>query len=588
MTPAGCAFLFQPPGAENYRFSGFSQEDGMIYQTARSFLEREVLPFMEVLEAGAVEKQRELLKRAGEVGLLGIEIPERYGGLGLTLKTSLHVAEAFAPYASFAVSWGAHTGIGTLPIVYFGTPDQKERYLPRLARGEYIAAYALTEPEAGSDALNARTTAILKDGMWFINGQKQFITNAGIADLFVVFARVDGKAFSTFLVERSFPGVTVGEEEQKLGIKGSSTRQVFFENVPVPPQNLLGEVGKGHKIAFNILNLGRLKLAGGTLGGCRECLRLATTYALQRRQFGEAIIRFGAISQKISDMAVRSFALESLCYRVAADLDEGLRVLPQESEEYDRRARDVIEEFTIECSIAKVFGSETLDFASDETLQIYGGYGFLKDYPVERFYRDQRINRIFEGTNEINRLLIAATFLKRAGEGRIPVWDLLKEARDMMAGKSDLPQFSGFLARERRAVEALKRLMAYVAYLFVEKELKNLREQQEQLLILANALIDLYAADSVIARSLKSISEGREEPELLEKMTYIFVASALERIQGSLLRLLDNEFTGDELETHRRAVEQFTPFLPLRTIALKREIARLVGERNGNIFLEAH
>lgn len=587
MTPSGCSFLFQPGGAESYSFSGFSEEERMIYSTARTFMEREVLPYIDLLEEGKIEKQRELLRRAGEIGLLGIEIPETYGGLGLGFKTALHTAEALARYPSFAVSWGAHTGIGTLPIVYFGTEEQKARYLPLLARGEYIAAYALTEPQAGSDALNAQTVAVLKDGRWILNGQKQFITNAGFADLFVVFAKVDGKAFSAFLVERGFPGVSVGGEEQKLGIKGSSTRQVFFEEVPVPQGNLLGEVGKGHKVAFTILNLGRLKLAGGTLGGCRECLKLATTYALERRQFGSALLSFGAIRQKISDMAVRSFALESLCYRAASDMDQALSEILRNSPD-DEKARAVIEEFSIECSIAKVFGSEALDFASDETLQIYGGYGFLKDYPVERYYRDQRINRIFEGTNEINRLLMAATFLKRAGEGRLPVWDLLTETREIIEGKRVLPEFPGFLGKERKAVEALKRLLAYTTYLFVEKELANIKEQQEQLLILANALIDLYAADSVISRTLRSYEEKREEVELLEKMCYIFVASAVERIQGSLLRLLDNEFSGEELEKHRHVVEQLTPFLPLKTIQLKREIARQVGERRGEIFLEGN
>lgn len=558
----------------------------MIYSTARAFMEREVIPYVDLIEEGRTEKMRELLRRAGEIGLLGIEIPETYGGLGLRFQTALRTAEAFARYPSFAVSWGAHTGIGTLPIVYFGTPAQKARYLPLLARGEYIAAYALTEPQAGSDALNAQTVAVLRDGRWILKGQKQFITNAGFADLFVVFAKVDGKDFSAFLVERNSPGLSVGAEEQKLGIKGSSTRQVFFEEVPVPEENLLGEIGKGHKVAFMILNLGRLKLAGGTLGGCRECLRLATRYALERKQFGRALLSFGAIRQKISDMAVRTFALESLCYRVAADMDRAISEIPPGAPDRDERARKVVEEFSVECSIAKVFGSEALDFASDETLQIYGGYGFLKDYPVERYYRDQRINRIFEGTNEINRLLIAATFLKRAGEGRIPVWDLLSETREIIEGKRKLPDFSGPLGKERQALEALKRLLAYTAYLFVEKELSSIKEQQEHLLILANALIDLYAADSVVSRTLRFYKEDRRDGELLEKMCYIFVASAVERIQGSLLRLLDNEFSGEELEKHRKVVIQLTPFLPLRTIELKREIAHLVGQMQGEILLE--
>jgi alkylation response protein AidB-like acyl-CoA dehydrogenase len=571
----GAAFLIDPVPEDVFTPEDFSDERRQMARTAEEFIDREVVPRLAEIEEKQEGVVPSLLRRAGELGLLAIEVPEAHGGLGLDKATALLVSEHVAKVASFSVSWGAHTGIGTLPIVYYGTEDQKRTYLPRLASGEWLAAYALTEPGSGSDALAARTLARREDDAWILSGTKQFITNAGFADLFTVFAQVDGDKFTAFLVERTDPGVSTGSEEQKLGIRGSSTRPLLLDAVRIPIDRLLGEVGRGHKIAFNILNVGRFKLGGGALGAARDCLRLAVEYGRGRQQFGRQIVEFGMIQRKLADMATRLYAAEAIAYRTAGLLDTAIAGLPVAGPEHDAGLRAVLEEYTVECSIVKVFGTECLDFVADESLQILGGYGFLKDYPVERHYRDSRINRIFEGTNEINRLIIPATVLKRAAQGKLPYFDWIARVKqEVEAGTLSSTLRDGPLAADLAAAEQAKKVVAWTADLLVRRNLKDLATRQQHLEVLANMVIDIFAIDSVVARTRKLLSaQGAGAVANAVDMTRIFVASANERIADGARRLVANELAGEELEQAVRTVERLALVLPIATIAAKTRIA---------------
>ncbi len=580
----GGAFLIEPLGGRDIFITGEFTDEQLAYaRTAEDFVTKEVLPVLDRLEAKEEGLMPRLLKRAGELGLLMIDIPEKDGGLGLDKATSMLVSERAAKVSSFSVSWGAHTGIGTLPTVYYGTAEQKARYLPKLATGEMLAAYALTEPGAGSDATAARTTAVLSPdgGRYILNGTKQFITNAGFADLFTVFAKIDGEKFTAFLVERGYPGVSTGPEEQKLGIKGSSTRQLILTDAEVPAANLLGEIGRGHKIAFNILNVGRFKLGCGAIGAARECLDVAIRYASERKQFGRPIATFGAIQQKLADMATRIFVTDAMSYRTAGLMDDATAALDPSAPDYAQQVVGVLEEYTIECSIIKVFGTEALDLVADESLQTLGGYGFIAEYPVERHYRDSRINRIFEGTNEINRLIIPATLLKRAGNGGLPYFDFLQTVQREIADPTTRPvPTSGPLALETQAVEMAKRVVAYTVQVMLQRDLASLQEKQQHLLILADMIIDVYAMESVTARVQEQLDlhPGVDASAELE-MTYVFVASANQRVAGLAARLLANESEGEELARHLETLRAFTPFIPIRTIDAKTRIAeRLVKD----------
>jgi alkylation response protein AidB-like acyl-CoA dehydrogenase len=588
---AGGSWLINPVGsAEQFTGADFNEDDLLYAQTAEDFVRNEVLSHLEELEEKKEGLMPALLKRAGELGLLMIDIPEAYGGLGLRKTTSMLVSERGALCASFSVSWGAHTGIGTLPIVYYGTEEQKQRYLPKLATGEWLAAYALTEPQAGSDALAAKTRAVLApDGKTYrLTGTKQFITNAGFADLFTVFAKIDGEKFTAFLVERSTPGLSTGPEEHKLGIRGSSTRQLILEDAPVPVDHVLGEVGRGHKIAFNILNIGRFKLGAGAVGAAKDCLRIALDYARERRQHGRPIASFGMIQRKLADMATRIYAADSMSYRTAGLMDDAAAAVDKSAPDASRRlVQEAVEEYTIEASILKVFGTETLDFVADESLQVLGGYGFTADYPVERHYRDSRINRIFEGTNEINRLIIPATLVKRIGSGRLPYLDFLEQVKREIADPSVWPPaVEGPLRREVRSTEVAKRLIAYTAHLLIERSLDSLKDKQQHLEILSNMIIDAYAMDSVVNRTLAQSGSGTpEDHDLRLAMTNVFVASANERVKDGARRILANEFEGDELRQHL-ALEAIVPHMPIRTIAVKTRISEaLVARGVGPVFL---
>jgi alkylation response protein AidB-like acyl-CoA dehydrogenase len=588
---AGGSWLVDPAGsAPQFTGADFTDDDLLYAKTAEDFVRNEVLPRLDAIEAKEEGLMPALLRRAGELGLLMIDVPEAYGGLGLSKTTSMLVSERGALCASFSVSWGAHTGIGTLPLVYYGTEAQKQHYLPKLATGEWLAGYALTEPQSGSDALAARTKAVLEPGgaNYRLTGTKQFITNAGFADLFTVFAKIDGEHFTAFLVERNTPGLSLGPEEHKLGIRGSSTRQLILDDAPVPADHVLGAIGQGHKIAFNILNIGRFKLGAGSVGAAKDCLRIALDYSRDRRQFNRPIASFGMVQRKLADMATRIYVADSMSYRTAGLMDAAAGAVDHTAPDAPARlVAQAVEEYTIEASIMKVFGTEALDFVSDEALQVLGGYGFTADYPVERHWRDARINRIFEGTNEINRLIIPATLMKRVGQGRLAYPDFFQRVEREIADPASFPAAPpGPLEREHRAAEVAKRLVAYVVRVLVERDLASLKDKQQHLEVLANMIIDVYAMDSVVNRTRLLAGHGTPEDDALRvDMTKVYVASANERVFDGARRLLANEFEGEELRRHL-ALEAILPHLPIRTIAVKQRIAEaLVARGLGPVFL---
>ncbi len=550
----GGSFLVGRTVRDLFTYEDLTSDDRDIADVAETFVRRDVLPHTDAIEAQTPGLMRSLLEKAGALGLLGFDIPEKHGGLGISKAASMLLGERSFKLASFSVAWGAHTGIGTLPLLFYGTDEQKGRYLPHLMSGAMIAAYALTEPGSGSDALGAKTRAIpTPDGRSYrLTGVKQFITNGGFADLFTVFAKVDGDKLTAFLVERATPGVSVGAEEHKLGIKGSSTCQLILEDAVVPAENLLGAIGHGHKIAFNILNIGRLKLGAGALGSARECLEFAVKYASERRQFQTPLVEFGAIQRKIADMAARIFVANSLSYRTAGLIDDRIARLDPAAADYDAQVIKAIEEYTIEQSIVKVFGTETLDFVVDEALQMLGGYGFVADYPIERHYRDSRINRIFEGTNEINRLLIPATLMKRVMTQGLPMLEFMQQVEaDLASGNGHVASPEGSLAREMDAVDHAKRLVAYTTRLLLQREPAEVGRKQQHLEMFADMIIDLYAMESAVARTFKLIRRRGDEKVKFERdLLTVFLADATDRLTANARRLFANDTDGADLERH--------------------------------------
>ena len=550
-----------------YTPEDFDESVKEIARTTRTFVEKEVLPLLERMEHGELELNVPLMRKAGELGLLAIEVPEEYGGLDLPKVISTVVAEELSGSGGFSVTYGAHTSIGTLPLVYFGTEEQKRKYLPKLASGEWIAAYCLTEPGSGSDALAAKARATLsEDGKYYIlNGVKQFISNAGFAHLFTVFAKVDGEHFTAFLVERDTPGLSFGPEEKKMGIKASSTRQVILEDVKVPVENVLGEMGKGHKIAFNVLNVGRYKLGAGAVGGAKRALELSAQYATQRVQFGRPIGRFGLIQQKLGEMASRIYAAESAVYRTVGLIDEALS-----GKKGPEAVMAGIEEYAVEASIIKVLGSEVLDYVVDEGVQIHGGYGYIQDYPIERAYRDARINRIFEGTNEINRLLIPGMLLRRALKGQLP---LIQAAQKLQKELLE-PSFEEPEDVELHQIAGLKKLALMVAGLAVQKYGQGVEEEQEVLGTVADILIDAYAAESALLRA-------RRLGGLAPVLARIYLAQALDRAQAGALSVLPRLVEGDEARVVYSAARRLTKREPVDLVALRRQAAEAVLEAGG-------
>src|SRR6516165_3876733 len=481
----------------------FNEDQQMVVKLAEEFASNEVVPNAEKMEHKEWDVCRELLKKAAEQGLTNADIPAEYGGADMDKVSSAIISDFMSKYGSFMVTLGAHSGIGTLPIVFFGTEEQKKKYLPKLASAEMIGAYALSESSSGSDALNTRTHAVLSpDGKHYIlNGEKMWITNARFADLFTVFAKVDGERFTAFLIAKDFPGFSIGAEEKKMGIRGSSTAPLIFNDCMVPVENVLGEIGKGHIIAFNILNIGRFKLGAGCVGGGRTALQNATAYAKERKAFGRTIAEFGLIREKLAQMAVGIYANEAMIYRTVGMMENAL----SEGEKNSEVIRKAIEEYAVECSIIKVAGSEMLDFVVDETVQIYGGYGFVEEYPAERAYRDSRVNRIFEGTNEINRMIITGWLLKRPMSGQLALLPAIQKTMDeVMAGPST-EELEGTLAAERKIVENAKKLSMLIAGAASQKYMQKLAEQQEIMGAIADMVIETFAMDSCLLRTRKFI-----------------------------------------------------------------------------------
>jgi alkylation response protein AidB-like acyl-CoA dehydrogenase len=576
-TVRGGGFLVGKAVRDVYTYEDLGPDDHAIAAVAERFVDEEVLPHAEAIEAQEPGLMRALLEKAGTLGLLMFDVPEQHGGLGVTKAASTLIGERAFKLASFAVAWGAHTGIGTLPLLYYGTAEQKARYLERLMRGDLIAAYALTEPGSGSDALGARTRAVPSpDGSSYrLTGVKQFITNGGFADLFTVFAKVDGERFTAFLVERQWTGVALGPEESKLGIKGSSTCQLLLDEVEVPAANVLGEV--------NILNVGRLKLGAAALGAARECLRLAVQYAAERRQFGRALVEFGAIQRKLAEMTARIWVADAVSYRTAGMIDSLLARLDADAADYDAQAIQGIEEYTIEQSIVKIFGTETLDFVVDEALQTFGGYGFTTDYPLERHYRDARINRIFEGTNEVNRLLIPATVMKRAMTQGLPLLEFIQEVQaDLVRRSEDPVPWDGPLAREVHAVEQAKRLVAHTSTLLLQREPAEVGRQQQHLERFADLIIDLYAMESAVARAGALIRRRGEEKVKFERdLVAVFLADASARLAANARLLFGNEALEDDLPRHLATIARLTPYAPLGGLDARTRIAEHVVGLDG-------
>ena len=480
----------------------FTEQHLLIAQTAEEFALKEIVPNAEKMEHKDFSISRELVRKAGELGLSGVDVPEEYGGMQLDKVTSAIVADRIAKYAGFSTTWGAHACIGTLPIVYFGTEEQKKKYLPGLANGTTVGAYALSESSSGSDALNCRTRATLSgDGKhYLLNGEKMWITNAGFADLFIVFAKVDGEKFTAFIVERSFPGFAVGAEEHKMGIRGSSTCPLILNDCKVPVENVLGEIGKGHHIAFNVLNVGRFKLGAGAIGAARNSLESAIAYAKQRKAFGKVIADFGLVREMLANMAAGIFVGEAMAYRTVGMIDAAIEQLGDAHSDM-AQARKVFDEYAVECSILKVWGSEFIDYVVDETVQIYGGYGFVEEYPAERSYRDARINRIFEGTNEINRLVITGFLLKRAMSGQLPLMRAIKQLMDEVLSGTRDDGVEGLLVEERKLVAAAKKIGLFAAGVATQKYMQAIQDQQEIMGAIANMTIETYAIESAVLRA---------------------------------------------------------------------------------------
>jgi butyryl-CoA dehydrogenase len=561
----------------------FTEQHLLIGQTAEEFALNEIVPNVEKIEHKDFSVTRELLKKAGELGLSSAEIPEAYGGLDMDKVTAAVIADHIAKYAGFATSWGGHTGIGTLPIVYFGTEEQKKKYLPRLAAGEIVGAYALSEASSGSDALNCRTRAELsKDGKHYVlNGEKMWITNAGFADLFTVFAKVDGEKFTAFLVEKSFPGFSIGAEEHKMGIRGSSTCPVILNDCHVPAENLLGEIGKGHVIAFNILNVGRFKLGAMCVGGARVALEHAIGYAKQRKAFNKAIADFGLVREKIANMAVGIYTGEALVYRTVGMMDVALAEVDKSSPDAAKETRKAIEEYAVECSIIKVWGSEMVDYVVDETVQIYGGYGFVEEYPAERAYRDARINRIFEGTNEINRLIITGFLLKRAMSGQLPLMPAIKKLMDeVLSGPSMSEDPEGPLAEERKLVSQAKKLGLFVAGSATQKYMQAIQDQQEVMGAIADMVIETYAMESAVLRAQKlAESKGEAAASLPIAMTRVYLSQAMDKIEAAARKVISAVADGDMLRTQLAILRRLAKHEPFNTIELRQQIAQKMIER---------
>ncbi|MBI1191645.1 MAG: acyl-CoA dehydrogenase [Bacteroidetes bacterium] len=574
--------------ADTFIREELNDEQRMIADTVLQFVETEIAPNADRIDAMEPGLLQALLDKSAELGLTAMAIPEEYGGYGKDFITNTLITEMTGMGHSFSVSFGAHTGIGTLPIVYYGNEAQKQKYLPKLATAEWKAAYCLTEPGSGSDALAAKTRADLSaDGThYLLNGQKMWITNAGFADVFIVFAKIDGDKFTGFIVERSWPGLSVGAEEKKMGIKGSSTRQVFFENVKVPVENVLGDIGQGHKIAFNILNVGRIKLCAGVVGGAKQAAAAAVRYANERQQFGRSISEFGAIKHKLGEMAVRTFSAESACYRATAWIDQKERTLLAEGADYGTALLGAAEEYAIECAMLKVIGSETVDYVVDELVQVHGGYGYSEEYPAARAYRDSRINRIFEGTNEINRMLTIDMMLRRAMSGQVGFLQAAMGVQQELMGMPDLSADSSEpFAAETAAVSGFKKACLAVVGFAGQKLGKRLAAEQELLLWMADMLNDTFVAESTLLRVRKLVESGQEPADGPRvAIARLFIHDATERIRVNGNKVVTAFAEGDEARMLLLALKRFSKYPPMDTVRARRAVAQAMIDANGYVY----
>jgi alkylation response protein AidB-like acyl-CoA dehydrogenase len=564
----------------------WNEEQRMIAQTCREFLEQEVFPKLDEIDSMKDPKlMPSILDKAGALGLLGTSVPQEFGGFGMDFNTTMLVAEVIGAGHSVAVALSAHTGIGTLPILYYGNEEQKKKYIPKLATGEWKAAYCLTEPDSGSDANAAKTKATLSsDGKhYIINGQKMWITNGGFADIYIVFAKIDNdKNLSAFIIEKNHGGITMNEEERKMGIKGSSTRQIFFNDCKVPVENLLSERENGFKIAVNILNVGRIKLGAAAIGGCKKTVSIAVNYAKERKQFGTSIANFGAIKHKIAEMVTRIFASESACYRAGQNIDDAYNAFVAEGMESGKARLKSLEEFAIECAILKVHGSEVLDFVVDEGVQIYGGMGFSAEGPMDRAYRDARINRIFEGTNEINRMLTIDMLMKRAMKGQV---DLMTPAMAVQKELMAIPDFGAsddeaLFAKEKKALFNLKKAGLMVAGAAVQKFMMKLSDEQEVLMNLADMLIEGYVAESILLRVEKLIGmRGEANCQIEKEMAIIYLHHAIETASSAGKAAIYAFAQGDELRLMLLGLKRFTKIDPYNLKESRRTVANHVIEK---------
>jgi len=567
----GGSFLISPIGSQpQFTPEELSDETKAIGEAARDFMEGEVLPMEASLESVDLDLSRSLLQKAGELGLLSLEIPEAFEGMDLDKKTGLVLLEEMGKQASWSVSYGAHTGIGTLPIVYFGSPEQKAKYLPALASGEKLAAYALTEAGSGSDAMGAKTTAVLDGDTWVLNGSKMWITNAGFADVFIVFAKVDGRKFSAFIVEKEDEGFSTGAEEHKLGIKGSSTRALVLDNVRIPKDRLLGEVGRGHRIAFGILNIGRFKLGAGCTGTAKHLMAYTIKYAGERQQFNRPLHAFGLIQAKLADIGTRIFVGEAMNFRTIGYVDERMGAISWDEPGAAKAKLDIMDEYAMEASIAKVWGSEALFWSADDAVQVFGGYGFSSEYPPEKIYRDNRINRIFEGTNEINRMIVAGALYKRAGNGTV---QLRKDTADVPVRPE------GPLAGSRHAVELAKRLCSYASAAALEVEGQKLIENQEASARVSDMLTEIYAMESAVVRAHKMAETGHRWAGLAQLFADAYVNENWSKVQVNARMLLAEVLEGDALAAAIGDLEAFGGFVPQASSRLRGAIATQLIEK---------
>jgi len=583
----GGAFLVEEIAPQEiFTPDDFTEEHRMIIRTTADFVKNEVQPHIKELEHKDFELTRKLMRQAGELGLLAANIEEEYGGSAMGQIASLLITACLTPAGSFSLTMGGHTGIGSLPIIFFGNKSQKGKYLPALASGEKIAAYALTEPLAGTDAFALRTRAILSDdGRYYqLNGEKQFITSGGLADVIITFAKVDGDKFTAFIVEKGFPGVSIGPEENKMGIRGTSTTSVIFEDARVPVENVLFEIGKGHKVAFSILDIGRLRLAGGCVEGAKLALEESVKYAKQRIQFGRPICQFGLIKHKLAEMGIGIYIAESMLYRTAGLIDNILTTVDMMTGDSGRRSAECISEYATECSINKVHCSEMLDYVADEAVQIHGGYGYIEEYLVERIYRDARINRIFEGTNEINRLTILDWLMKKALKNEIPLFSMALKLAGEIAQRLAIEPVSpsmedGPLGYQKKLVDMAKKIFLLTSGRAAQKYGKDMAEQQEILGLLSDIVIEVYAMESGLLRALKSIeSSGEEQAKTKIDMVCVYVNDAMKRIDHNATQILAAMETGDVLYTQLGAMRKLSRLMPINTVVARREISERLIE----------